>query len=75
MSSVHNYWVIKELHLSNPSHIAYQAVITKAAAAFDQDDFVVVLAFDFINDVFHVLRSHKLRFFDLDGFLGLGGGD
>jgi len=42
---------------------------------FCQENIRVSLAQDFVHGVFHIMRSEKLPFFDIDRFAGAGGCD
>src|SRR5690606_10419958 len=59
-------------HDRQRTHVDYKCMVTKTGPAFGEKHIVIAFFTHFINSIFHVFRSHKLPFLNLNRFSGTG---
>ena len=59
-------------HHAEAEHIDHQIVVAELAAALAQHHVFIAGFFEFFNDIAHLLRTEKLRFFHVDDAAGGG---
>ncbi len=62
-------------HVAESDEVVDESVVAKEGSAFGKHDAGGVGIGEFLNDVGHLVGREELTFFDVDGFVGLGGGD